>query len=71
MTKIKYKSYVDMSEMDYDYICTVAAEKPENMNIEEINDFLNEVYEQDIDHVDDYMKDFDDYDMNEIMKGIV
>ena len=71
MTYISYKTHEEMTDSDYEYIMTVADEIPENLDINEINDFLNEIMEYPSQFSDEYcMSDFDDYDMNDIMKGL-
>lgn len=71
-TYINYKSHEEMTDTDYEYIMTVADDVPENLDITEINDFLNGIifYPSRFDEEEDYMKDFDDYDIHEIMKGL-
>lgn len=76
MTKRKYnyESVNDLSEIDYDYISSVSATEPEYLSIEEINDFLNEMDyflgDKNFMSEEDFLKDFDDYDMNDIMRGL-
>lgn len=76
MTKRKYnyESVNDLSEIDYDYISSVSATEPEYLSIEEINDFLNEMDyflgDKNFISEEDFLKDFDDYDMNDIMRGL-
>jgi hypothetical protein len=71
MTHISYKSHEEMTDTDYEYIMTVADDIPENLDINEINDFLNDIMSYEPSNHDDYcMADFDDYDIQDIMKGL-
>ena len=72
MTKkiYNYKSHDDMSPEDYDYITSVSDDFPENISIEEIKDFLNELYDYNKDQTIFVDEDFDNIDMSQLQKEL-
>lgn len=62
MTKRQYNDHSEIDFNDYEYVTSVAACHPEEIDIQDINEFLNEV--------DDYMSDFDEVDMTQVKKEL-
>ena len=62
MTKRKSNNHYEISATDLDYVETVAAVSANDIDIDEINSFLNDT--------EDYLKDFDEINKHQLKKEL-
>ena len=62
MTKRKYNNHYEISATNLAYVETVAAVSANEIDIDEINSFLNDT--------EDYLKDFDEINKHQLKKEL-
>ena len=73
MAKIySYQNHSEMNAEDYNYIASVACDNPENIPIEEVNEFLNELADYNAEFAADeyFMDEFDYCDTTQMKKEL-